>query len=158
MIIKIDSVSLVTPAAIRAFSVTSTLMFVSQLSGAYTVSNYAATIFEQTGSTFDPNVSSIVMGVLQVCGTITASQLMDRIGRKKLLLVSNSGAAISHTITGTFIYLSKSGYDVSAFNLLPVISISFFIFINAIGILPVPYVILAELMPQKVSKNIQILA
>lgn len=134
-------------------------MFVSQLSGAYTVSNYAATIFKETGSTFDPNISSIVMGVLQVCGNITASQLMDRMGRKKLLIVSNSGAAISHAITGTFIYLSKNGYDVSAFNLLPVISISFFIFINAIGILPVPYVILAEVMPQKVrtTLNIQIL-
>lgn len=107
----------------------------------------------ETGSSIDPNVSSIVMGILQVCGNYTASQLIDRTGRKTLLLVSTSGAAISQAITGTYIYLGKSGYDVSAFNLLPVICISFFIFINAIGILSVPYVILAEVMPQKVKYN-----
>lgn len=129
-------------------------MFVSQLSGSYTISNYAATIFNETGSSIDANVSSIVMGILQVCGNYTASQLIDRTGRKTLLLISTTGAAISQAITGTYIYLGKSGYDVSAFNLLPVMSISFFIFINAIGILSVPYVILAEVMPQKVKLTI----
>lgn len=126
-------------------------MFVSQLSGSYTISNYAATIFKETGSSIDANVSSIVMGIVQVCGNYMSSQLIDRAGRKTLLLVSTAGAAISQAITGTYIFLGKSGYDVSAFNLLPVMSISFFIFINAIGILSVPYVVLAEVMPQKVK-------
>lgn len=141
----------VTPTARRAFTIASILLCLSQMSGSITFSNYAATIFIESGSSFDPNVSSIVMGILQVCGTYTASQLIDRTGRKTLLLVSTFGAAILLAITGTYVYLGKSGYDVSAFNLLPVICISFFIFINAIGILCVPYVILAEVMPQKVK-------
>lgn len=114
--------------------------------------NYAATIFKETGSTIDPNISSICMGIVQICGNFSASKMIDRVGRKKLLLVSGIGAGLSHAITGTYIYMGKIGYDVSALNLLPVISISFFIFMNANGVLPVPYVLLTEVMPQKVEK------
>lgn len=139
-----------TKAALRAFAVVPALLFVLQLGGSYIMTNYAATIFHKSGSTIDPNVSSIVMGVLQVAGTYTASNLIDRVGRKTLMIISTSGASISHLVTGTYIYLGAKGYDVSAFNALPICSISFFIFINAIGILIVPYVVMAELMPAKV--------
>lgn len=142
----------VTPQALRAFAVAMPLMFVCNLSGSFIMVNYASTIFKETGSTIDPNISSICMGIVQICGNFSASKMIDRVGRKKLLLISMIGAGLSHVITGTYIYVGKSGYDVSALNLLPVISISFFIFMNAIGILPVPYVLQAELMPQKVGK------
>lgn len=126
-------------------------MGVSQFCGSFTITSYAATIFKETGSTIDPNLSSIVMGVFQVTATYISSILIDRIGRKILLLISTSGAAMAMLVTGTYVYLGRSGFDVSSFNLLPIISISFFIFICCIGIVGVPNVIMTEILPPKVS-------
>lgn len=112
--------------------------------------NYAVMVFEQTGSNIDPNLSAIVMGVLQVFGTYTASQLMDRLGRKTLLLISMSGGLVALLVTGTFSYLNKNVFDMTSFSILPVISISFYVFICAIGLLPVPFVLVAEVLPQRV--------
>lgn len=129
------------------------LMAVNQFSGAFAISNYAETIFKDTGSTIDPQVSSIVMAAIQVLGTYTASQLMDKVGRKVLLLVSLSGGLLALLVTGAYSYLAKHGYDVSAFNWVPLVSLSFFIFICSIGILPAPYVMLAEVIPQRVTNR-----
>lgn len=127
------------------------LLAVNQFSGAFAISSYAETIFKDTGSTVDPQMSSIVMAATQVVGTYTASQLMDNVGRKVLLVVSFSGAIVSLLITGTYSYLAKHDYEVAAFNWVPVVSISLFIFICSIGMLPAPYVMLAEVIPQRVS-------
>lgn len=127
------------------------LMAVSQFSGAFAIINYAETIFKITGSSFDPQISAIIMAAVQVVGTYTASQLMDKVGRKILLLVSLAGGFLALIITGTYSNLAKNEFDVSSFNWLPVVSISLFIFLCAIGTLPVPYVILSEVIPQRVS-------
>lgn len=125
-------------------------MAVCQLSGVFVLSNYAATIFHETGSTINPNLSSIVMGSSQLVGTIVASSLVDRVGRKLLLLVSTIGSVITLCITGVYCFMAKNEYDVSALNMLPVVSLSAFIFITSIGMNPVPYIIVSEVLPQKV--------
>lgn len=127
-----------------------TLMAVAQFSGTFLMCNYAATIFKETGSTMDPNVSSIIMGCNQVIGTICHSSLIDRLGRKPLLLISTAGSAMSLVVTGVYSYMNTHGYDVSSLNLLPVISLSAFIFITAVGLNPVPFVLLSEVLPPKV--------
>lgn len=134
----------------RGMLIGPTLMAACQFSGTFVLSNYAATIFKETGSTINPNLSSIIMGCNQFMGTIFASSLIDRLGRKKLLLISSVGSALCLTVTGTYCYLGANGYDVSILNLLPVVSLSAFIFITAIGMNPVPYVIVSEVLPPKV--------
>lgn len=142
----------VTPTALRAMSIGPFLMAVNQFSGAFAIANYAETIFKRTGSTLDPQVSAIVMAVTQVIGCYAASQLMDRMGRKALLVISSIGAILALLVTGTFTYVAEQGVDVSAFNWVPLVFISFFIFIGSIGLLPVPYVILAEVIPANIRR------
>lgn len=131
--------------------ITPFLMAVNQFSGAYAIITYAETIFKSTGSTVDPQMSSIVMAAIQVVGAYAASQLMDKVGRKILLLISLSGGFVALVITGTYSYLAKHDIDVSAFNWVPVVSISSVIFVNSIGLLPAPYVMLSEVIPRRVS-------
>lgn len=141
----------VTPAALRAMSICPFLMAVNQFSGAFAISNYAETIFKQTGSTIDPQISAIVFAAIQVVGTYIAAQLMDKVGRKVLLLVSLTGGIVALLITGSYAYLVQCGYDMTALNWIPLVSLSCFIFTTSIGMLPAPYVMLAEVIPQKVS-------
>lgn len=123
---------------------------ISTFSGSMTIIIYSVLLFDQTGSSFDPNVSAIVMTAFLVFGTYTASQLIDRLGRKTLLLISISGGFVAVLVTGIYAYLGKQGFDLSSFSILPVISISFYVFISAIGMLPVPFVMVSEVLPQRV--------
>jgi hypothetical protein len=51
---------------------------------------------------------------------------------------------------GTHGYLKSIEYDLSAYNWVPVASLSFVIFIASVGLLPLTFVILSEILPQKV--------
>lgn len=113
--------------------------------------NYTGTIFQQSGSELDSNTCSIIVAAIQVAGVYTSSMLVDRVGRKALLLISTSGAAIALAMLGTFSYLHRLGADVQAFDFVPLLSFSFYVFITCIGIMPLPFVILAEILPPKVS-------
>lgn len=130
------------------------LMAVSQFSGTSSLITYSVTIFEHIGSKIDTTVSSLVMLSIQVLGTYSASQLIDKAGRKVLLLVSTAGGCLALLVTATFALLARSGYDMSAWSMLPVISLSLNVFMCAIGILPVPYVMVSEILPQRVCMDI----
>lgn len=131
-------------------------MGVSQFGGQFALTSYALTIFRESGSTIDPNISSVIMGLIQIVGTCSGSMLIDHLGRKVLLLISTAGSTIGLLIVSAYSYLHMNGFDVSDWNLLPIITISCFIFISAIGIIPVPYVITTEILPRKVNERIHI--
>lgn len=46
--------------------------------------NYTATIFKESGSNLTPNMSAIVIGTIQVIGTIISTSLVEKAGRKVL--------------------------------------------------------------------------
>lgn len=141
-----------TPAALRAMSISPFMMAINQLSGAFAISNYAETIFNETGSTFDPQISAIIIAIVQLIGCYVAALLMDKVGRKDLLIISSMGSMIALFLTGTFAFVAAKGVDVSAFNWMPLTFISSFLFIGSIGLLPVPYVILAEVIPSNIRR------
>lgn len=51
--------------------------------------SYTANIFAEAGSTMSPNMSAIVVGVIQLFGSYAATNLVDRAGRKVRYLISN---------------------------------------------------------------------
>lgn len=134
----------------RAMLIAPILMAVAQFSGTFTVISYAASIFNNTGSTVDPNTSTVVLGIAQLIGTVSATVLIDQLGRKVLLIVSTILSAIALCVIATFTLLNEMEYNLEAFNWVPVVSFSMFIFVSAIGITPVPYVIVSEVLPLKV--------
>lgn len=127
------------------------LIAVYQFSGSTALCTYAATIFKESGSTINPNYSAIVMGVNQLIGTIFASTVVDRMGRKSLLLISSAGSTLFIIVTGVYCYLHTYGYDVSFLTVLPIISLSGTVVVSSIGMLPIPLVIVSEVLPQKVT-------
>lgn len=75
--------------------------------------------------------------------------------RQFLMLMSFTGTGISHAILATYIYLSSStNINLEAFEWVPVVSFSSMIFIASCGALPIPYVIVSEILPDKVSRLI----
>ncbi|XP_062704726.1 facilitated trehalose transporter Tret1-2 homolog [Aedes albopictus] len=143
-----------TPHARKAFLIGICLMAFNQFCGCFAMLNYTATIFADSGSTLSANMSAIVTGSLQMVGSYCSTLLVERAGRKPLLILSGTGMAIGLTIFSGYSYAKALGYDVDSFRWLPLVCFSFVIFIASIGVLPLPFLVLAELVPQKTKELI----
>lgn len=72
-----------------------------------------------------------------------------------LMVFSFAGCALCQIVLATYMLLSSStDVDVSAFKCIPIVSFSCCIFVAACGALPIPFVIIAEILPDKVSLSL----
>ena len=78
------------------------LAIAQQITGINTVIYYAPTIFKFAGfsSSSVAILASVGVGVVNVVFTLLAMQLIDRVGRRPLLLVSLAGMALSLIVLG----------------------------------------------------------
>ncbi|KAG4927299.1 hypothetical protein JHK85_053785 [Glycine max] len=77
----------------KVVSVGATLFLLQQLVGINTTVYYSTSVFRSAGIASDAAASALV-GASNVFGTIVASSLMDKKGRKRLLITSFSGMVI----------------------------------------------------------------
>lgn len=71
----------------KAFIIGIVLVALNQFSGVAPMLNYTAHIFQESGSTLSPNDSAIVVGVIQVVGSVASTNLVDRAGRKVKMII-----------------------------------------------------------------------
>ena len=88
---------LLAPLARNALVVGVGLAILQQVTGINTVIYYAPTIVEFTGvnSSAGSILAAVGVGVINVGMTLVALRLLDRVGRRTLLMVGVSGMAIS---------------------------------------------------------------
>ncbi|KAI4456964.1 sugar transporter-like [Holotrichia oblita] len=123
-----------------------------QLSGEAAIDAYMQPIIASTGSNISEEISSIIFGVVQLPGALLASYLVDKIGRKPLLIISATGCAIAMFAEGTYFYIQDVvEADVSSIAWLPTIGIAVFVFMHNLGIVTLPYVLLGELFPTNIK-------
>lgn len=115
------------------------------LSGIYVILSYTAPIFYMSGSELSPQVSSMIVGSLLVAASILACPLMDRAGRKILLVFSEILMTICLTVLGAYFYLQGQGADLTNVGFIPVVCLGLHLFSFGAGIGPVNMVLLSEL-------------
>ncbi|XP_052892327.1 facilitated trehalose transporter Tret1-like [Anopheles moucheti] len=137
-------------SARKALLIGLVLVSFNQLSGCFALINYTAQIFADSGSDLDPNIAAMVVGAIQILGSYGSTIIVDRCQRKHVYIATSFFAAIGLFAMGTHGYLKSQHVDVSAINWIPVASLSFVIFIASVGMLPLTFVILSEILPPKV--------
>ncbi|KAJ6648625.1 Facilitated trehalose transporter Tret1, partial [Pseudolycoriella hygida] len=130
-----------------------TLISLRLFCGTAVLMNYASIIFKGSGSKMDPNVSSIIMIGIQLIATAISTSLVDNVGRRILLIVSSTGTTIGLTVMGAYTYLSFHNYDLDGFDWVPVTSISLSVFMSYIGLVPLVFVVLMEVLPVKIRAS-----
>ncbi|EDW85305.1 uncharacterized protein Dwil_GK18458 [Drosophila willistoni] len=138
------------PKARKAFSIGMGLIFFNQMCGCFAMLNYTAVIFQQSGSDLSPTISAIAVGGIQLLGTYCSTVLVERLGRKILLLISAVGICLGQCSMGGFSLLKFLGHDTSSFNWVPVAGFSFMLFIASWGMLSLPFLVISEIMPPKI--------
>lgn len=141
--------------ALKGLSIGITLACLAYLTGYLVFTTYAVVIFKEAGSTYiDPYVSSISLAVLQLIGNLCTASLSDSLGRKKLLIISLLGSAIGMYTFALYLYVRFCGYDITTFEWVPVVSLSFVIFISSAGVVPLMFLCMVENVPFKVRTSI----
>ncbi|KAL6974422.1 hypothetical protein U1Q18_028605 [Sarracenia purpurea var. burkii] len=129
----------------RVVFIGSTLFALQQLSGINAVFYFSSTVFRSAG--VSSNLANIFVGVANLLGSIVALILMDKLGRKVLLMWSFSGMALSLALQVTAAGLSASG---SGDVYLSVGGMLLFVLTFAVGAGPVPGLLLPEIFPNRI--------
>lgn len=124
----------------------------AQLTANFTIISYAVTIFERTGTSIDPYISSIILALALIIGSLLTTYLADMLGRKILNIVSLAGSAVGLFTVSIYYYFHINNYDLASFVWVPVVSLSFVVFISSAGINALAYVCSVECLPSKVCK------
>ncbi len=115
------------------------LMFFQQLSGINAVIFYTVQIFQDAGSTIDENLCTIIVGVVNFMATFIATLLIDRLGRKILIYISNVAMITTLFVLGTFFYYKNSGTNVDHLGWLPLASFVIYVVGFSLGMGPIPW-------------------
>jgi MFS transporter, SP family, galactose:H+ symporter len=135
------------------------LAILQQATGINTVIYYAPTIFH--AASFKSASSSIaataLIGAVNLVATIIAAFLVDRLGRRPLLLISLTGMGLGLVVLSMSFFLSH-GTPTSFISLLTVTSLMIYISAFAIGIGPVFWLLISEIYPLNVRGTAMSLA
>ena len=120
------------------------IAFFNQLSGINFVLYYAPQLFEKANLATDAALSSsIALGLVNLIFTYVGLYLIDRIGRKGLMLIGSIGYIITLSATAWAFYAGLSPFIIVA-------SLSAFIAAHAIGQGAVIWVFISEIFPNEV--------
>lgn len=121
------------------------LMVVQQFGGINGVCFYTSNIFEEAG--FSSSVGTITYAILQVIVTAIGAALVDRAGRKPLLLISGAGLVLGCIVTALSFFLKVHDLAADAVPILAVTGILLYIAAFSAGMGAVPWVVMSEIFP-----------
>ncbi|XP_062018553.1 sugar transporter ERD6-like 7 [Rosa rugosa] len=121
------------------------LMVCQQFGGINGVCFYVSSIFELAG--FSSSIGTITYAILQVVVTGIGAAVMDKAGRKPLILISGSGLVLGCVLTAISFFLKVNDMALGAVGALAVTGILVYIGSFSIGMGAVPWVVMSEIFP-----------
>lgn len=119
------------------------------LSGIVVVLSYAHDIFQAAGSTIGPVDCAIIMGAVRIPSMLLSSFLLDRCGRKAIMLISILVTCISLITMGAFYNLKATlgPAFVSAYGWLPLTVMCIYMCGYCLGLGSLPLILVGEMLP-----------
>ncbi|KNA16175.1 hypothetical protein SOVF_091490 isoform A [Spinacia oleracea] len=134
---------------LRSVTIGVGLMVCQQFGGINGICFYVSNIFETAG--FSPSIGTIIYALLQVVITLIGATLIDRVGRKPMLLVSAAGLVVGCLLTAIAFYLKAHELSEKAAAILAVTGILVYISAFSAGMGAVPWVVMSEIFPINVK-------
>ncbi|XP_023934271.1 facilitated trehalose transporter Tret1-like [Bicyclus anynana] len=136
---------------LKAFQIAMVVTLAREVCGAIPVLNFAGDIFtlasKDGGLVLSPNQQAMLLGAVQVIGSILASSVVERSGRKPLLFVTSLISGLSMCLLGSWFLLRD--YEIHAPSWLPLMTLCICIFCDASGLQPISIVLTGEIFSYK---------
>ena len=140
-------IELSSPLIKPAMIVGAGLAIFQQVTGINTIIYYAPTIFQFAGFPSSAAIFvTVLVGLMNVGFTVVALLLLDRLGRRKLLLIGLVGMSGSLILLGIVFFLPTL---LSQVGTLAVVSLMAYVAFFAIGLGPVFWLLISEIYPLK---------
>ncbi|SPP75257.1 facilitated trehalose transporter Tret1-2 homolog [Drosophila guanche] len=140
------------PVTRKGLGISVLLQVFQQWTGINAILFYSTSIFEDVGAGLTGSMSTILIGVTQTATTVVAVAIIDKSGRRNLLLISGVLMAITTCLMGVYFQMSESNPDsVVGLGWLPIVSICIFIVFFSIGFGPVPWLVMAEVFSEDIK-------
>ncbi|XP_064543958.1 facilitated trehalose transporter Tret1-2 homolog [Drosophila montana] len=140
------------PITLKGIGIAVMLQVLQQWTGVNAIMFYSTSIFEDVGSGLSGRICTILIGATQLVMTLVATLIVDKVGRRILLLFSAFFMAITTCLMGVYFQMKDSDPDsVASIGWLPITSTLVFIVASAVGFGPVPWLIMAELFTEDVK-------
>ncbi len=125
------------------------LAIFQQITGINTVIYYSPTIFQFAGfkTAGFSILATVGVGLVNVLFTIVAIRLLDRVGRRPLLLIGVAGQVVGLAILGIAFQLHQLA---NVIGYIAILSLAIYIGSFAIGLGPAFWLLISEIYPQKV--------
>jgi SP family facilitated glucose transporter-like MFS transporter 8 len=146
--------ALLAPSSLKPFGILVVYFLLYQWSGVNAITFYAVEIFKESGTNMDANTATIILGLIRFLFTIVACIMLRRMGRRPLSFISGIGCSITMLILGFYLFYKKQceleGIT-PLYTWVPVACIYCFIVVTTVGFLVVPWIMIGEIYPLKVS-------
>ncbi|BFG03883.1 facilitated trehalose transporter Tret1-2 homolog [Drosophila madeirensis] len=140
------------PVTRKGLGISVLLQIFQQWTGINAILFYSTSIFEDVGAGLSGSMSTILIGFTQTTSTVVAVAIIDKAGRRILLLISGVFMAITTCLMGVYFQMSESNPDsVIGLGWLPIVSICIFIVFFSIGFGPVPWLVMAEVFSEDIK-------
>ncbi|XP_045120063.1 facilitated trehalose transporter Tret1-like [Portunus trituberculatus] len=137
--------SLKETANYRPVVLVTSMFLLRELGGAMNIFMYAVFFFENAGVMLDPFSCSIVLGFSRLIFTVISATIIDKVGRRPLLLSSTLICSLTLYITGGVLSMEDQGIG-----WLPLACVVLYVASFGMGVGPVPWILLGELLPTPV--------
>ncbi|CAM8974705.1 unnamed protein product [Rhodiola kirilowii] len=130
------------------------LLILQQLSGINGVLFYSSNIFAAAGVT-SSNVATCLLGAIQVIATGVTTLMIERAGRRLLLTISTIGTTVSLLIVSVSFFMKSSvSMDSGLYDILGYITVAGVVSFSisfSLGMGPIPWVIMSEILPVNIK-------
>src|SRR5579859_285697 len=132
------------PAMLRVLLLGIGLAVLQQWCGINVIFNYAQEVFSAAGyKVSDVLFNIVVTGTVNLLFTLVAMTLVDRVGRRVLMLTGSAGLAIIYTVHG-------AGYHSGSQGVFMLVLVVAAIACYAMSLAPVTWVIISEIFPNRI--------
>lgn len=136
----------------KAIVISLGLMFFQQMSGINAVIFFTRDIFRAANTGIEPSLATIIVGIMQVIAVFVSSLVVDRAGRRLLLLPSIIVMTICTIILGGYFYAKDTSPEsVAHLGVIPIVSLSVFIILFSLGFGPIPWMMMGELFANDIK-------
>ncbi|XP_069687135.1 facilitated trehalose transporter Tret1-like [Periplaneta americana] len=130
------------------FALTFVLLIFQQVSGIDAIIFYTVSIFHSAGSQVNDHLATIIVGLVQLVANFLSLFVVDRAGRKPLLIGSGALMCVALAALSTHFYLQENNMA-EGLGLLPLISLMVFMVGFSLGYCSIPFLLMGELIPEK---------
>ncbi|OAY83110.1 Sugar transporter ERD6-like 6 [Ananas comosus] len=130
------------------------LLVLQQLSGINGILFYAGSIFKAAGLT-NSDLATCGLGAIQVVATGITTWLLDKAGRRILLMVSTAGMTISLLVVSVVFFLKGTVSEDSELyfilSILSLVALVAYVISFSLGLGAIPWIIMSEILPVNIK-------